>query len=150
MFPIVVLLISSLVLAQEQPNGDQPPETKQDVSVSAPDLADIIPKTAKLSADLTILENSVAGVLDISEFEEKYARIEENLKEPAAQLLQIKDSKDVKLDKLVEIRRAIERENELLEEISRPLGETIRQFGAWRNDWQAEKQRWNKWQSALL
>ena len=149
-FPIVVLLISSLVLAQEQPNGDQPPETKQDVSVSAPDLADIIPKTAKLSADLTILENSVAGVLDISEFEEKYARIEENLKEPAAQLQQIKDSKDVKLDKLVEIRRAIERENELLEEISRPLGETIRQFGAWRNDWQAEKQRWNKWQSALL
>ena len=105
--PIAVILLSSHVLAQEPSGGDQTAETKQDVSVSAPDLADIIPKTAKLSADLTILENSVAGVLDISEFEEKYARIEENLKEPAAKLQQIKDSKDVKLDKLVEIRRAI-------------------------------------------
>lgn len=148
--PIALILISSHVLAQEKPNSDQTSETKRDVSEPAQDLADIIPLATKLSGDLATLENSVTGVLDISEFEEKYARIEENLKDPAAQLQQIKDSKDVKLNKLVEIRKVIERENELLEEISRPLGKTIRQFGAWRNDWQAEKQQWNKWQSALL
>ena len=50
--PIVLLLISSHVLAQEQPNGDQIPEIKQDVSVSVPDLADIIPKATKLSGEL--------------------------------------------------------------------------------------------------
>jgi small-conductance mechanosensitive channel len=138
------------VLAQEPSDGDQTPETKRDVSVSAPDLADIIPKATKLSGDLATLKNSVTGVLDISEFEEKYVRVEENLQGPAAQLKQIKNSKDVKLNELVEIKRVIERENELLEDISRPLGEAIRQFGAWRNDWQAEKQQWNEWQSVLL
>ena len=148
--PIAVILISSHVLAQEQPEGDQTSGTKRDVSESAPDLADIIPLATKLSGDLATLENSVTGVLNVSEFEEKFARIEENLKDPAAQLQQIKDSKDVKINKLVEIRRVIERENELLEEIIRPFGKTIRQFGAWRNDWQSKKQQWNEWQSALV
>jgi len=148
--PIAVLLISSQVLAQEQPDGDQTSRTKRDASVSAPNLADIIPTATKLSADLATLKNSVSGVLDISEFEEKYARLEENLKDPAAQLQQIKDSKDVRLNKLLEIKKVIERENILLEEISRPLSEAIRQFGAWRNDWQAKKQHWNEWQSALI
>lgn len=148
--PIVLILISSQVLAIEQPNDDQTSGTKRDVSVSAPDLADIIPLVTKLFADLAILKNSVTRVLDISEFEEQYARIEKDLKDPAAQIQQIKDSKDGRLNKLVEIRKVIKRENALLEEISSPLGETIRQFGVWRNDWQAEKQQWNEWQSALL
>ncbi|MBW2438200.1 MAG: hypothetical protein JRF29_13030, partial [Deltaproteobacteria bacterium] len=147
--PIAVISISSFVLAQEQPQGDQTPEAKQDVSEPLPDLGDIIPKATKLSGDLAILETKVSVVTDISEFEEKYAGIEENLKDPVAKLQQIKDSKDVKLDRLIEIRKVIERKNELLEEISRPLGETIRQFGIWRNDWQAEKQQWEKWESAL-
>ena len=148
--PIVVLLIWSHVLAQEQSNGDQTPETKRDLSGSIPDLADIIPKAAKLSGDLAALENRVTGVLEVSEFEKKYAEIEENLKGPAAQLQQVKDSKDGKFHKLVELRKVIERQNKLLEEISRPLNEAIRQFGVWRNDWQAQKQHWNQWQSALL
>jgi small-conductance mechanosensitive channel len=148
--PIAVILISSHALAEEQPKGDRTREAKQDVSEPLPDLADLIPKATKLSGDLATLEKRVSGKLDISEFEEKYARIEENLKNPAAQLQQTKDSKDVKLDKLVEIRNVTERENKLLDEISRPLGETIRQFGAWRNDWHAEKQQWRRWESALL
>jgi small-conductance mechanosensitive channel len=138
------------VFAQEQPNGDQTSATKQDVSVSAPDLADIIPKAAELSGRLAILENRVRDVRDVSEIEKKFARIEESLKGPAARLLQIKDSKNVRVKKLVELRKIIEQENELFEEISRPLSEAIRQFGAWRNDWQAEQQRWNEWQTILL
>ena len=47
--PIVVLLVSSHVFAQEQLKGDQTTGAKQDVAVSAPDLAEIIPKAAKLS-----------------------------------------------------------------------------------------------------
>ncbi len=150
MLPIALFLISSHTLAQEQSNADQYAGTQQDVSVSAPDLADIIPKATKLSADLAALENRVSGLPDVSEFEKKYARIEENLKGPAAQLQQIKDAKDGRLNKLLEIRKIIEQENKLFEEINRPLSEAIRQFGAWRNDWLAEKQRWNQWQSTLL
>ena len=76
--PIVVLLISSHGFAQDQSKGDQTTGAKQDVAVSAPDLADIIPKAAKLSGELAILENRVRDVLDVSELEKKYARIEEN------------------------------------------------------------------------
>ncbi|MGD9239072.1 MAG: mechanosensitive ion channel [Desulfobacterales bacterium] len=149
-FPIVVFLISSPLLAQEQPEGDQAPGAKQEVTASAPDLADIIPKAAQLSGDLAALENRVAGAMDISEFEKKIARIEKNLEGPAAELKQIKDSKAGKLNKFFEIRKIIERESELFEDINKPLKEAIRQFGAWRNDWQAEKQHWERWQSALL
>jgi hypothetical protein len=147
--PIAVFLISSFVSAQEQSNDDQATEAKRDVSVTAWDLAEIIPKAAKLSGELAILENRVKNILDISEFEKNYARIEENLKTPVAQLQQIKDSKDDRLNKLVELRKKIERENELFEEISKPLNEAIRQFGVWRKDWRAEKQHWNQWQTAL-
>ena len=145
-FPIILLLISSYALAEEPPIGDQTREAKQDVSEPVPDIADLIPKVTKLSRDLATLENRVSGVLDISKFEEKFARIEENLKPPAAQLQQTKASKDVKLDKLVQIRIAIEREEDLLDILSKPIAETIRQFGAWRNGWHAKKQQWNKWE----
>jgi len=138
------------VFAQEQSKGDQTSKTEQDVVVSAPDLTDIIPKAAKLSGDLVILENRVRDVPDVSELEKKYVRIDENLKRPAAQLQQMKDSKDIRLKKLVENMKVIERENELFEEISRPLNEAIRKFGVWRNAWQAEKRRWNEWQPILL
>ena len=148
--PIAVILLSSHVLAEEQPKDDQTREIKQDDSEPVPDLADLIPKATKMSGELASLENKVSGILDISEFEEKYARIEENLRAPAAQLQETRASKDVKLDKLVEIRIAIEREEDLLDNLSKPIAETIRQFGAWRNGWHAEKQQWKKWESALV
>ena len=148
--PIAIILLSSHVLAEEPPKGDQTREAKQNESEPVPNLADLIPIATKLSGELASLENRVSSILDTSEFEEKYARIEENLKDPAARLQQTKDSKDVKLDKLIEIGYAVERENELLDEIIRPIGKTIRQFGDWRNDWHAEKLRWTKWESALL
>ncbi|MGD9132123.1 MAG: mechanosensitive ion channel [Desulfobacterales bacterium] len=148
--PIAILLIPFQVSAQDQSQSDQTAAAKPDLPASAPDLADIIPKATKLAADLATLENRVTGAPDVSEFEKKVAEIEESLKDPAAQLQQIKDAKDGRLNKLVEIRRVIEQENKLFEEIIKPLGEAIHQFGTWRNNWLAEKQHWNQWQSALL
>ena len=147
---IAIFLIPGYALPQEQPNGDQPKEVKQEKTESAPDLADIIPKATKLSADLAALKNKVANAPDVSEFEKKVDGIEVNLKAPAAQLQKIKAAKEGRLNKLVELRKVIERENKLFEETSRPLSEAIHQFGTWRNDWLAEKQQWNQWQSALL
>ena len=148
--PIAVFLLASHVFAQEQTSGDQTPATTRDKSVPAPDLADIIPQATKLSADLAMLKNRVKDLLDVSGFEKNYAGIEEKLQGAAAQLQQIKDSKDGDPDKFAEIRMVIERQKELLEEISQPLGETIRQLGAWRNHWQAQQQQWNTWQSIIL
>lgn len=148
--PIAVFLLASHVFAQEQTSGDQTPATTRDKSVPAPDLADIIPQATKLSADLATLKNRVRDLLDVSGFEKNYAGIEKKLQGAAAQLQQIKDSKDGDPDKFAEIRMVIERQKELLEEISQPLGETIRQLGAWRNHWQAQQQQWNTWQSIIL
>jgi potassium efflux system protein len=147
---IAIFLIPRYALPQEQSNTEQTSVTKQDVSGSAPDLADIIPKATKLSADLAALKNKVTNAPDISEFDKKVDGIEENLKDPASQLQQIKEAKGGRLNKLVELRKVIEQENKLFEESSRPLSEAIHQFGTWRNDWLAEKQRWNQWQSELL
>jgi hypothetical protein len=148
--PIAVFLLASHVFAQEQTSGDQTPATTRDKSVPAPDLADIIPQATKLSADLATLKNRATDLLDVSGFEKNYAGIEEKLQGAAAQLQQIKDSKDGDPDHFAEIRLVIERQKELLEEISQPLGETIRQLGAWRNHWQAQQQQWNTWQSIIL
>ena len=148
--PIAVFLLASHVFAQEQTSGDQTPATTRDKSVPAPDLADIIPQATKLSADLATLKNRATDLLDVSGFEKNYAGIEEKLQGAAAQLQQIKDSKDGDPDKFAEIRMVIERQDELLEAISQPLGETIRQLGAWRNHWQAQQQQWNTWQSIIL
>jgi small-conductance mechanosensitive channel len=147
---IAVFLLASHVFAQEQTSGDQTPATTRDKPVSAPDLADIIPQATKLSADLATLKNRATDLLDVSGFEKNYAGIEEKLQGAAAQLQQIKDSKDGDPDKFAEIRMVIERQKELLEEISQPLSETIRQLGAWRNHWQAQQQQWNTWQSIIL
>ena len=149
-FLIFLLLSSSLVFAEEKPKDDQTHEAKQYESEPVPDLADLIPKTTKLSRDLANLENKVAGILDISKFDDKYARIEDDLKNPTAQLEQTKASKNVKLDKLLEIKIEIEQASDLLTEINKPIGETIRQFSKWRNSWYAEKQQWSKWESALV
>jgi len=57
---IAIFLIPRYALPHEQSNVEQTSATKQDVSASEPDLADIIPKATKLSANLAVLKNSVA------------------------------------------------------------------------------------------
>ena len=150
MLMMAVLLISSHGLAQEQPQGDQTHVAGEEPTPTAPDLADIVPLASELTTRLVALENGIKGALDISTVEEKYDGLEANLKDPAAKLQRLKDSKDYKYNKLVDLREAIKHENELFEEISKPLGQAIRQLGAWREEWLAEKERWNEWQSSLL
>ena len=148
--PMALLLISVQVPAQEQSKSDQVPEVKEEVTITVPDLADIIPLATELSGRLATLENKITGVLDVSEVKRKYDSIRADLEGPAGQLQQLKESKDYSYRKLVELREVIETENKLFEKTSKPLGQSIRQLGALRKEWLAEKQRWNEWQSALL
>jgi len=148
--PMAVLLISSHGLAHELPQSDQTSDAVRETPSPAPDLADIIPLATELSGRLAALENRIKGVLNISSVEKKYDGIEANLKGPASQLQRLKDSKDYKYTKLVELREAIKRENKLFEGISKPLNQAIRQLGAWRKEWLADKKHWNEWQSSLL
>ena len=147
---MTVLLMSSHGLAHEPSQGDQTAAAKQELSAAAPDLAEIIPLAAELSGRLSALENRVEGGLDISEIEKRFVVIEANLQNPAGQLQRLKDSKDYKYNKLVELREAINQEKKTFEKISRPLSQAIRHIGALRTEWLAEKQQWNQWQSYML
>ena len=145
-----MLLISSQLVAQEQSPGDKTSGAKQKSLAVVPDLADITPLASKLSGRLKVLKIRVTGLLDVSAFESKYAVTEANMTRQADQLLRLKDSKDYRLKKFVKLREAIKRENESLEKINIPLSKNIRQVGAWRKEWLAEKKRWNEWQSYML
>ena len=96
------------MLAQEQSKSDQVPEVKEEVTITVPDLADIIPLATELSGRLATLENKITGVLDVSEVERKYDSIRADLEGPAGQLQRLKESKDYSYRKLVELREVIE------------------------------------------
>ncbi len=150
LLPMVALLISSHVLAHEQSPGDQTPGAKQETAVVIPDLADITPLEAKLSGRLTVLENRVTGLLDVSGFEKECAVIEANLTRQAGQLQRLKDSKEYRLNELVQLREEIKHENTSFEKTSKPLRQAIRQLETWRKEWLSEKKNWSEWQSSLL
>ncbi len=147
---MAVCLVSSHALANEQPQGDQTAGTKQEPAAAVPDLVDIIPLAAKLSGRLADLENKVTGVLEVSELDKKYTAIEADLKGPAVQLQRLKDSKDYSYRNLLELRKAIGQENDLLKEINKILIKELSQLGVWRKEWQAEKKLWKEWQPSLI
>jgi len=147
---MAALLTSSHLRAQEKTQEDPTAGAKEEVVVEVPDLADVVPLATKLSSRLAALQNSIEGGLDVSLVEEKYAVIEADLADPADKLQRLKNSKDYNYNRLVEIKTALEKKNDSFEGISKPLGEAIRQLGAWRKEWLAEKTNWNEWQSYLL
>ena len=147
---MAVFLISSHGLAQEQSQGDQNSVAEGELPATAPELADIIPLATQLSGRLASLENEVAALSDISETERKYAEIEENLKGPEDLLQRMKDSGDFRFNKLAALRKAVEQEKALFEEISRPLRKAIGRLDASRGEWLGEKKRWSEWESLLL
>jgi len=144
-----VFLISGYALAQEQPPGVQTSGEKQELPGAVPELAEIIPLSTKLYGRLAVLENKLAVIPDISEFQKKYDEIEANLKVPADKLQKIKDSKVYSYTELRELKDEIEWQNELFEKISVPLSRSISQLGTWRTDCLMEKERWNGWQSSM-
>jgi small-conductance mechanosensitive channel len=148
--PMAVLLISSYVLAHEQPEGDQTAGANQELPVAVPDLADIIPLATELSRRLAFLEVKVADGLDVSGVEMEYAGIEANLKGPADELQRLKDSKDYRRDDLRNLRNAVKQQDVLCEEISESLRAAINELGVSRDEWLAEKRNWSEWQSSLL
>jgi small-conductance mechanosensitive channel len=75
--------------------------------------------------------------------------IEADLNDLDGQLERLKRTKGFKYNKLVEIRQAVDNQNDTYEAFNTPLNSSIRQLGGWRNQWLAEKKQWNAWQSSL-
>jgi len=154
-FGIVLLtaavMTSNPAAALEPSPGGPPGVAKEEQPEPLPDLADIRPLAIRLAGRLAALENQIFALSpDVSKFEKRLAAIEENLKRPADQLSQLMVSKDFGLRKLVMVREAIKREDQLLNEISSSLRNSIQQAGVFRKEWLAEKKRWSEWQSAII
>ena len=147
---IAVLLLSSKVLAHEQSQVDQTSTAKPEAPAPTPDLAEIIPLATKLTGRLAVLENQIAGLLDVSAFQDGYTEVESSLKDLTAKVHRLKETRKYRSRNLVDLREAIGKENKLFEKTGNPLNQSIRQLGVWRTEWLDEKQRWNKWQSAVL
>lgn len=136
---IAIVLMPGLGLTQEQTQADQALAAKQELRATAPDLADIVPLAAKLTTRLAELENKIKAAPNISAFEKKYDGIETDLNDLDGQLERLKRTKGFKYNKLVEIRQAIDNENDVYEVVNTPLNKSIRQLGEWRSQWLAEK-----------
>jgi len=147
---MAAFLISSHVLAQEQAQGDQTSKAEQELSALVPDLADIVPLATELTGRLANLKSKVANVVDVSEVKGRLIEVETNLKSLSEQLQQLKDLKDYKYSKLVELKEQSKQEIGSLKKISNPIRGAIRQLGILRQNWLAEKKRWDNWHSSLL
>ena len=145
-----IFLISTQLQAKEQASGEKTSGVIEETAIVVPDLADIMPLASKLSGRLEHLESRVTALLNLLALESGYAKIEAKLKLHVDQFKRLKESKDYRIETLLEIRRAIEKENVSLNKISKPLSEKISQAAAWREEWLAEKERWNKWRSTIL
>ncbi len=147
---MAVLFVSNQGLAQEKTQTDQTAAPKGEQSTPVPDLADIVPLAAELTGRLASLEKKVKDLPDVPEIEKAYTGIEANLKRPADQLQRVKESKEYRYHRLVELKQKIETENNLFAKTSKPLNQAIRQLEMYRKEWLAEKNRWNEWQSSLV
>ena len=150
LLPMAVLLVSNQGLAQEQSQTDQILGSEKELSLPVPNLADIVPLAVELTGRLASLEKKVKDVPDISEVEKQFAGIEANLKRPADQLQRVKESKEYRYHKLVELKETIEREYNVFAKTSRPLSQALRQLETYRKEWLAEKNRWNEWLSSRV
>jgi small-conductance mechanosensitive channel len=147
---IAVLLVPSHVPAQEPSQADQAPAVQPESPDKMPDLADIVPLTAELTGRLAALERKLKDQPDISEAESKYKEIQANLKEHADELQRVKALEGSKYNKLVGLKDAIKREEQLFGKISKPIRQSISELGGLREEWLSEKKRWNKWHSFLV
>jgi len=147
---LMSLFVVPTVLAQNNHEALQAPSAKKEPSAKEPNLADIIPLSNELTNRLKTLEKKVEGLLDISEIKAKYTEIEKNLKTPSDKLAKLKESKDFRSGRLLDLRETINQDNKEVERIGDPLKESIRQLGIWKGEWLKERILWDEWESFLV
>jgi potassium efflux system protein len=133
-----------------QTKNKQTTDVEEKLSGQEPELADIIPMASELSSRLAVLETAIKNEPDVSKIEKEYDGIEENLNGLTITLQEVEYATEYKYRKLVDLRTAIKREDELFKKTSEPFDKSIRQLVTFRKEWLAEKQIWSKWQASML
>ena len=148
---LVLLILPVYVLAAEQRPEKTSVDTDQKASDAIPDLAEIVPQQVKLTTRLDSLKKQLQdGGVHTPSLESGYAEIGADLDVIAQQLDLLKDSKEYKYNKLVDLRGIVKQKSESLRKVNAPVTQLIRQLGSLRKEWQAEETRWAKWQASFL
>jgi small-conductance mechanosensitive channel len=149
-FLVAMLLMPFHVLAQETWQGDPASAGKEKKAEETPELADIVPLAAELTVRLAALESKLKELPNVAALEKNYDGAQEGLTKSIVQFEQLKGSKDYTYNELEELKQRIRQGKELLDEVGKPIREAVRQLGAWREEWLAEKKRWKEWQDSLV
>jgi small-conductance mechanosensitive channel len=123
---------------------------EEEISAVIPDLADLIPLAAELSGRLAVLEQRLASGVDLSEDERRLSGIEADLQNHIVQFEWLKAAETSPYLQLVELEAAVENAAAELEKVNKRINREIRELGALRQKWLAEKNSWKEWQSSLL
>ena len=152
---VVVLIMAAGVLpcrvfAQERSHADNLPDAAAESTGAVPQLSEIIPLSAELTVRLAVLESKMTDRPDLSALEKQYDQIRASITGLIEQFQQLKDSDDYSPNTFVDLSNAVNQEKDALEQASKPINQEVRQLGEYREEWLAEKQRWQQWQDALI
>ena len=117
-------------------------DDKKETTELTPQLADIIPLSAKLAENLATLEEEIKSIADISQIEGDYNALEKRLETPEVKLKQLVKAKDYSSSDLLEFKKTLDTYNKTFEDINDPLKDAIATLGNWRAEWQKEKTQW--------
>jgi hypothetical protein len=99
---------------------------------------------------LALLEKRLLNELKVSVVEKSYVEILINLEHHSKELQRLKNEKEHRYGKLIELKTAILGEAAALKALSNPLSKTIREIEALRKAWIAEKKKWSAWEASFL
>lgn len=166
----IILLLGPLLIvcatghAQEAPKSDTPSneevqtidkgtagkKAKPQEAVRVPQIAEIIPLATKVAARAAALDNYLKAIPDMTETQKLEEQIRKNLKEISAELENQKVLELPRYQKLSGLRKAIQRESDLLQKNNEPLKKAINQLQSLRKEWLKEKKQWNRWREAVI
>jgi hypothetical protein len=146
----VLFLMPLGVAAQKQTEAPPPAEVKKEQPPEVPDLADLMLQANKLSNRLAVLETKIAHGLDLNALDKSLQEIEARLAPYPAEIEQLKAAPTLDFTKIWGYKDTLLLNEEDLADITEPLTKAIRNLGAARKQWLAERKRWQEWQSVLL
>jgi potassium efflux system protein len=154
----VLFLLPSGVGAQKQPSS--PPSTPQpspppaaakpEPPPEAPDLAELILRSHKLSNRLATLETKIGRGLDVEALGEELKKIEARLEQYPPIIRQLQASPSINFEQVAAYKDTIRLNVDDLENIIEPLAQAIKNLSEARKMWLAEREHWQEWQSVLL
>lgn len=144
-----LFLMPSGVGSQEQPPTPPPTPVKPQQPPEAPDLAELVLRANELSKRLVVLETKIDHGLDLSAFENRLAKIEARLEKYPSIIQELKAYPILNYEELLSYKDSIRLNAKSLEALVDPVSKAVSNLAAAREQWLAERKRWQEWKTVL-